>query len=192
MLCQFQAVGHNLFTQGLVSYQSGNLSVRFGEQLVITHRGSTLGSMSEADLVETGIAKNDRATPLASRELAVHRCIYKKTSALAIVHAHPPYAVALSFVEQEIVPFDVEGQTLLGKVPILGREVAEKAVDLAEEIAEALIQHKVVLVQSHGSFAASQLLEEAYYYTSVLEQSCRLLYLLKALKVKPDASCDVG
>ena len=192
MLCQFQAVGHNLFTQGLVSYQSGNLSVRFGEQLVITHRGSTLGSMSEADLVETGIAKNDRATPLASRELAVHRCIYKKTPALAIVHAHPPYAVALSFVEQEIVPFDVEGQTVLGKVPILGRKVAEKAVDLAEEIAEALIQHKVVLVQSHGSFAVSQLLEEAYYYTSVLEQSCRLLYLLKALKVKPDVSGDAG
>jgi len=36
-------------------------------------------------------------------------------------------------------------------------------------------------VRGHGSFAAGQLLEEAYYYTSVLEQSCRLLYLLKAL-----------
>ena len=192
MLCQFQAIGHDLFTQGLVSCQSGNLSVRFGEQLVITHRGSTLSSINEADLVETGIAKNDRATPLASTELAVHRCIYKKTAALAVVHAHPPYAVALSFVEKEIIPFDAEGKALMSTVPVLGKEITVKAVDLAEEIAEALTRYKVVLVRSHGSFAIGQLLDEAYYYTSVLEQSCRLLYLLRALKVNPDFSCDRG
>jgi L-fuculose-phosphate aldolase len=46
-------------------------------------------------------------------------------------------------------------------------------------------EHRVVLVRGHGTFAASQLLEEAYYYTVVLEQSCRLLYLLKALQVDP-------
>jgi ribulose-5-phosphate 4-epimerase/fuculose-1-phosphate aldolase len=42
-------------------------------------------------------------------------------------------------------------------------------------------------VRGHGSFAISQLLEEAYYFTAVLEQSCRLLYLLKALRVNPGA-----
>jgi len=181
MLSQFKAVGHALFTQGLVSPCSGNLSIRLGEHLVITHRGSTLGSIGEADLVETGIAKNDRATPLASSELAVHRSIYKNTSALAVVHAHPPYAVALSFVEKEIIPCDMEGRALLPKVLILGTGIAVKAGALSEEIAETLKQYKVVLVRGHGSFAAGQLLEEAYYYTSVLEQSCRLLYLLKAL-----------
>jgi len=181
MLSQFKAVGHALFTQGLVSPCSGNLSIKLGEHLVITHRGSTLGSIGEADLVETGIAKNDRATPLASSELAVHRSIYKNTSALAVVHAHPPSAVALSFVEKEIIPCDMEGRALLPKVLILGPGIAVKAGALGEEIAETLKQYKVVLVRGHGSFAAGQLLEEAYYYTSVLEQSCRLLYLLKAL-----------
>ncbi len=63
--------------------------------------------------METEIARNDRAMPLASAELAVHRSIYKKTSALAVVHAHPPYAVALSFTEKEIVPCDMEGRVLL-------------------------------------------------------------------------------
>jgi len=181
MLSQFKAVGHALFTQGLVSPCSGNLSIKLGEHLVITHRGSILGSIGEADLVETGIAKNDRATPLASSELAVHRSIYKNTSALAVVHAHPPYAVALSFIEKEIIPCDMEGRALLPKVLILGQGIALEAGDLGEEIAETLKQYKVVLVWGHGSFAAGQLLEEAYYYTSVLEQSCRLLYLLKAL-----------
>jgi len=185
MLFQFQSVGQALFTQGLVSPQGGNLSVKFGEHLVITHRGSLLGSIQKGDLVETGISKNNRATPLASMELEVHRCIYKNTSALAVVHAHPPYAVALSFVEKEIVPPDIEGQALLPKVPILSAEMAVKPGELADEIARLMGEHRVVLVRGHGTFAASQLLEEAYYYTVVLEQSCRLLYLLKALQVDP-------
>ncbi len=104
---------------------------------------------------------------------------------MAVVHAHPPYAVALSFEGKEIVPCDVEGRALLSKVPILspGKEV--KAAKLAEKIARLLSECRVVLVRGHGSFAASQLLEEAYYYTAVLEQSCRLLYLVKALRVNP-------
>jgi L-fuculose-phosphate aldolase len=185
MLSQFQAVGQALFTQGLVSPQGGNLSVKLGEHLLITHRGSLLGFIQEGDLVETGISKNNRATPLASTELEVHRCIYKNTSALAVVHAHPPYAVALSFTEKEIVPPDVEGQAFLSRVPILNTGMEMKAAELADEIARLLSECKVVLVRGHGSFAASQLLEEAYYYTAVLEQSCRLLYLLKALRLDP-------
>jgi len=55
-------------------------------------------------------------------------------------------------------------------------------------MAKLLREHRVVLVRGHGTFAASQLLEEAYYYTVVLEQSCRLLYLLKTLQVNPGAA----
>ncbi|MGQ9546160.1 MAG: aldolase [Dehalococcoidia bacterium] len=183
MLSQFQTVGQALFTQGLVSAQGGNLSVRLGEHLVITHRGSALGCIQEGDLVETGINKNSRATPLASTELEVHRYIYQKTSALAVVHAHPPYATALSFMAREIVPRDAEGRALLSRVPILCARRARKLGELADDIAKLLKEHRVVLVRGHGSFAASQLLEEAYYYTTVLEHSCRLLYLLRTLGV---------
>jgi L-fuculose-phosphate aldolase len=185
MLSQFQVVGQALFSQGLVSSQGGNLSVKLGERLLITHRGSALGSIQEGDLVETGINRNSRSTPLASTELEVHRSIYQKTSALAVVHAHPPYAVALSFTEKEIIPCDVEGRLLLSKVPVLRVDVSQKLADCAEDIAELLKEHRAIVVRGHGSFAASQLLEEAYYYTTVLEQSCRLLYLLKALGVAP-------
>jgi len=187
MLSQFQTVGGALFNQRLVSSCGGNLSVRIGDRLIITHRGSMLGFIREADLVETGITKNDRATPLASAELAVHRSIYMKCPAQAMVHAHPPYAVALSFVEKEIVPSDSEGKAVLSKVPVIGLGAEVKAGCFAEEIAEALKEFKVVLVRSHGSFAVGQLLEEAYYYTTLLEHSCQLLYLLKVLKASPGA-----
>jgi L-fuculose-phosphate aldolase len=73
---------------------------------------------------------------------------------------------------------------MLSKVPVLGWKTSANPGELAEEIAEALMTHKIVLVHGHGSFAAAQLLEEAYQYTSTLEESCRLLYLLKTLRIE--------
>ena len=185
MLAQMRRIGSGLFNRGLVSSHSGNLSIRFGERLSITRRSCMLGDISEHDVVDTGIIENDRATPLASTELAVHRLIYQETPALAVVHAHPPHAVALSFVEKEIIPCDVEGSFLLERTPILEKGPGMGTEELARFIATELKRHRVVLIRSHGSFAAGQLLEEAYHYSTALEESCHILYLLKTLGVTP-------
>ncbi len=179
MLSQFQKIGYDLFSQGLVSSHSGNMSIKAGERLVITSRRSMLGHLTKQDLVETGIDQDDRAIPLASTELEVHRAIYQQTPVLAIVHAHPTYAVALSLMEREVTPVDMEGSLLLSKVPILGWGRRLKSGELAEEIAQQLRECKIVLVYGHGSFAAGQSLEEAYHWTSTLEGSCHILYLLR-------------
>ena len=75
ILSQFQSVGRDLFNRGLVSSHTGNLSIRMRNRVIITRRGCRLGCLEEHDLIETGISKNDRFTPLASTELAVHRAI---------------------------------------------------------------------------------------------------------------------
>jgi L-fuculose-phosphate aldolase len=183
ILSQFQTVGHDLFAQGLVSSHSGNLSIRLGERVIITRRGSRLGCLEEHDLIETGINKNDRNTPLASVELAVHRAIYQQTSASAIVHAHPPHAIALSLTETDIVPSDTEGAATIGQVPVLGWHMEVRPGGLADIIAQALRQCRIVMVHGHGSFAIGQLLEEAHNCTTTLEESCRVICLLKSLAV---------
>ncbi|MDH5695002.1 MAG: aldolase [Dehalococcoidia bacterium] len=184
-LSQFQTVGNDLFTKGLVSSHSGNLSIRLGERIIITRRGTRLGCLQENDLIETGINKNDRNTPLASTELAVHRAIYRQTPALAIVHAHPPHAVALSLTETEIVPSDTEGLSIVGQVPVLGWHMNVKPGGLADIIAQALKQHRIIMVHGHGSFAIGQLIEEAHNCTTTLEESCQVICLLKSLQVSP-------
>jgi len=184
ILTQFQTVGHDLFTKGLVSSHSGNLSIRLGERVIITRRTSRLGCLQEHDLIETGISKNDRNTPLASTELAVHRAIYRQTPALAVVHAHPPHAVALSLTETEIVTIDTDGVSMIGQVPVLGWNMEVKPGGLADIIAQALKQHRIIMVHGHGSFAIGQLLEEAHNCTAILEESCQVICLLKSLQVK--------
>ena len=134
-------------------------------------------------MIETGISKNNRSTPLASDELAVHRAIYQATPAQAIVHAHPPHAVALSLVEKEIVLSDTEGQSTIGQVPVLGWDMEVKPGGMADIIAQALKQCHIVMVHGHGNFAIGQLLEEAYSYTTTLEEGCRIICLLKSLQV---------
>lgn len=186
ILSQFQNIGNELFTRGLVSSNSGNLSIRLGDRMIITRRGSKLGCLQEHDLIETGITKNDRSTPLASTELAVHRTIYQQTPALAIVHAHPPHAIALSLAETEIVPSDVECLSVTGRVPVLGWHMEVKPGGLADVIAQALKKCRIVMVHGHGSFAIGQLLEEAHNCTTALEESCQVICLLKSLQVNPD------
>ena len=185
ILSQFQGVGRDLFTRGLVSSSSGNLSIRLGDRIVITRRGSNLGCLEENDLIETGLSKNDRNTPLASVELPVHRTIYQETPAFAIVHAHSPHAVALSLTETEIIPSDTDGVSLANRLPVLGWHMEVKPGGLADIIAQALKQCRIVMVHGHGSFAIGQLLEEAHNYTTTLEESCRVICLLKSLKVTP-------
>jgi len=180
-LNQFQKVGCALSNRGLVSSASGNLSIRMGDHLIITRRGSNLGSLQEKDLIETGISKNDRATPLASIELPVHRLIYQTTQARAIVHAHPTHVIALSLFEKVISSPYLEEFCALSPVPVIGWGVEVKAGGLSELIAGALKENHIVVVHGHGSFATGALLDEALNCTTGLEEACSVICLMKSL-----------
>jgi len=63
--------------------------------------------------------------------------------------------------------------------------VEVKPGSLSGEIAQALKEQRLVMVHGHGSFAIGQLLGEAYNLTTILEESCRILCLLRSLQVSP-------
>jgi L-fuculose-phosphate aldolase len=182
LLEDFKKIGRALFECGLNSSHSGNLSVRYGDRIVITRRGAMLGHLEERDLIETGLMKNDSNIILASTEIGVHRAIYKGTSALAIVHAHPVHAIALSLLEDQIIPVDSEGAYLLHKVPVIGAEHTIGSKELENSLPPLLSEYKIVMVRGHGSFAVGQMIEEAYQWTSSLEHACRIICLTRNLQ----------
>lgn len=182
MYREFNQIGRDLFLQGLNSSHSGNMSVRLGDRLVITRRGSMLGNLKESDLIETGLTKNDSRITLASTEIGVHRAIYQNTPVLAIVHAHPVYATALSLIDDEIIPIDSEGQYMLHKIPVIGFEHTVGSAEVARILPEYLKEYKIVMIRGHGSFAVGQLMEEAYQWTSSLENICKIIYLTRTLQ----------
>ena len=180
MLEEFQRIGRDLFLSGLVTSHGGNMSVRLGDRLIITRRGSQLGQLTNEDLVETGLYEDDSHIMLTSSEVPVHRAIYLSTAALAIIHAHPRTAIALSLLEDEIVPVDVEGSYLLHKVPVVSSEIAS-GMQLASVVSTSLKQYKIIMVRGHGCFAIGQLLEEAYQWVSCLDESSQVLYYIRTL-----------
>ena len=187
-LTQFQKVGQALFQRGMVSSQSGNLSIRMGDHLIITRRGSNLGALQEKDLIETGIHRNDRATPLASVELPVHRMIYQNTQARAIVHAHPTHVTALSMAESEITSDQLEIFCVLGKVPVVGWGMEVKPGALSDVISDALKINHIVVVRGHGTFAGGTIMDEAFNSTTALEEACEILCLMKAMQIQANSS----
>jgi L-fuculose-phosphate aldolase len=181
MIDQFQSIGRDLFVAGLVSSHGGNMSVRMGDRIQITRRGSMLGRLTERDIIDIGLDDNDANVTLASTEIVVHRAIYQSTAALAIVHTHPPYAIAQSLVKDEIVPIDSEGSYLLHKVPVVSAELTAGSDEVAELAPHWLKEYDLVMLRGHGPFAIGHLLEEAYQLTSVFETTCRVLTIAEGM-----------
>jgi L-fuculose-phosphate aldolase len=178
---QFAEIGRDLFEHGMVSSHGGNLSLRVGDRVVIKRRGAQLGRLKPHDLVETCIEKNDSGVTLASTELLAHRTIYMQTPALAVVHCHPRTAIAFSLSRDEIVPIDNEASYLLKKVPVIWEEFASGTPEMANKLAAALQQYKIVMLRGHGSFAIGQTLDEAFHWSSTLEESCQIALYAKLI-----------
>lgn len=179
---EMKKYGEFLESRGLnLSSHSGNMSVKRGDKMFIKRRGAMMGDLSEEDIVKTGIDEDDSGVIIASTEVGVHRAIYKNTSALAVVHAHSPYAIALSLVRDEIVPIDDEGKYHLKKVPVLDIEESIGSDEVEEELPEILNNYNAAIVKGHGTFAHGEKLEEAYNWITVVESICKLIYLVENL-----------
>jgi len=180
----FRDIGRDIFLSGLISSHGGNMSVRVGDRILITRRGSMLGRLSEGDVIETSLDHDDSEVALASTEIVVHRAIYAKTNGLAIAHTHSPHSVLRSMIEDEIVPIDSEASYLLHKVPVYSLPRTAGSSEVADAVSAALKEYKCVLLRGHGPFAIGTVLEEAFQWISCLEMACKILNLRDSVGIE--------
>ena len=171
----FRDIGRDIYVAGLTSSHGGNLSVRVGNRIIIKRRGAQLGRLKFEDFIETKLDSKDSGITRASTELIVHRTVYQKTSALAVIHCHPRTAIALSLSRDEIIPIDVEGSYLLHKVPVVAAEFASGSQEMADLVADTLREYKILMLRGHGVFSIGQTLEEAFHWASCLEEACDII-----------------
>lgn len=183
LFTNFAEVGRDLFLSGMVSTHGGNLSVREGDRIYISRRGSMLGRMREGDVIETSIDPC-AADEECSRELIVHRAVYQATDAMAICHAHALHTIYRSLVSDLIEPLDSESRYVIGAaVPVLAPKETISSPEAAVMLADALQRVVIAVLRSHGPFAIGQTLEQAFYHVSALEASCQILDLRDGLKL---------
>ena len=179
IVTDFNEVGHDMFLAGLVGSHSGNMSVLADGQVVITRSGARLGRLAADDLVEFQLSGWD-IPDKASSEVSAHLEVYATSDHLAVIHAHPANSIAVSLLEDgaEFMPPTLEACYYMPRVPIVDA-LAGKAVEAAaDEIARKLVEHRVVIARGHGTYSAGASLEEAFQWTSVLEDACNVALAL--------------
>jgi L-fuculose-phosphate aldolase len=168
--------GRELWVGHLVTSHGGNLSVRRDGGALVTATGSMLGRLTPGDFVEVdahGAPRVDQpAAP--SSDTRIHMAVYDAVrGAQVVLHAHPVYAVALSFEWPVIEPINVAGQEIVGRVPVIDAEWR----DSGEPLARALRDHSIVVARGHGSYARASTIWEAFQLTSALEEAAQVLWL---------------
>lgn len=187
---EFKIVGKVLTDHLYNTSHSGNISMRSGGKILIKRRGAMLGYLEPNDIIETDLHEQDSGIMLSSTETDVHRQIYLQTDAMAIVHAHNPFCVILSLVEDELTCLDAEGNYMYKKIPIIEVEHPAGPTDAAREVPKILKNYPICIVRAHGVFAKGMTLIDALQNVTGAEQSAKIRYytLLLGKPLKRDLS----
>jgi S-methyl-5-thioribose-1-phosphate isomerase/methylthioribulose-1-phosphate dehydratase len=191
------AVARSLYSRGWMEGTSGNVSARLAEpdQFVITQSGCSKGTISAINSVTISTATGRPVRPGGPRpsaETAIHAALYAAwPECRAVVHAHCPYATALSALGTRLVRFgDYEIAKGLGvsdpasvSVPVFDNhaDVGRIAADITRYYAEAPADGiaPVLLIAKHGATAWGPDLETARNRLECLELLCQLVLLTR-------------
>lgn len=70
---------------------------------------------------------------------------------------------------------------MLKKVPVVSEEFPSGTPEMAKSVANVLKNYKIIMLRGHGSFATGQTLEEAFHWSSTLEESCQIALAAKII-----------
>ena len=167
---------------GLNEMSSGNLSVRFGDRMLISQNGASAETISVDSIVNTAFDGAYLGDLKPSSEWRMHACIYEKhNEAHAIVHTHSDYCVAVSSHVTALPGFHYLVGVFGGNdVPCVPYSTfGTKA--LADDAAAALTDRTACLLGNHGMICRGPTLRRAVKTAQRLEIMCRQYVLSKAL-----------
>ncbi|HCX04364.1 MAG TPA: class II aldolase family protein [Clostridiales bacterium] len=175
MICE---IGRRMYQREYVAANDGNISVKVGENLIIsTPTGVSKGYMTPDMISEVDLEGNWGGIGLEpTSELKMHLRVYKENKNVgSVVHAHPPIATAFSVAGIELVkPILIENVLMVG--PILIAPFAKPGTqEVPESIAPYCKKYKGVLLANHGALTWGKDLTEAYHRLESMEHYAKIL-----------------
>lgn len=169
--------GRSLVAQGWVLGRGGNLSARVDDTVIVTARGAALDRLGPDDFVAVELP-NGRVVGSGrpSSELAMHLAAYETDATTrAVVHTHPPYAIACGVVGLALPALTPDFYVVIGdQVPLLPY-VQPGSQALRDAVAAALRQASALLLQNHGMLAVGRSVDEALLRTGLVEEAACIL-----------------
>lgn len=181
---EISRVARQIAQNGLSRSSDGNISVRLSDQrILITPAGAYKAWLEPHHIVQIdldGNLRSPRSPQKPSSEYLMHLAVYRhRQDVKAVIHAHPPHAVALTLIGQafpaDLVP---EGLTALGEVPTVPYARPGTA-QMGEQLVPYLGSHDVLLLDHHGSLTVGKTLTEALIKLERLEAIAQLWMLAR-------------
>jgi L-fuculose-phosphate aldolase len=164
---------NRLLDDGLAIGSAGNMSVRAGDEVLITPSGIPYRDMNAADICVIGMDGTQRSGAAEpSSETPMHLSVYAATSAGAVVHTHSPEVIALSAVCDELPAIHYAITGLGGPVRV-APYVRFGSAGLAAAAIEALDGRNAVILRNHGAVTYGRDLAQAYDRALLLEWLAR-------------------
>ena len=186
---QMATLARSMFERGLTFGSSGNISVAVDDGYLITPTHSCLGFLDPTRISKLDNSGRHIGGDAPSKEVFLHRALYEtRTSARAIVHLHATYSTAISCLEgtdpdDPIPPITPYGVMRVGRVKML--PYVRPGDPAAGELIRSLGgRHAAVLLANHGPVVAARDLQAAVYATEELEETAKLVMLLRGQRVR--------
>ena len=177
-------VGRRLHDRGFVASNDGNISVRIGDdRLVTTPTGVSKGFMTPDMMVTTDLSGRKLAGDREpSSELLMHLAVYEHRPGIrAVVHAHPPtatgFAVAGIALDRAVL---AEVVCTLGSIPIADYGTPSTS-ELADAVRRHIRAHDGLLLANHGALTIADELYAAYYKMETVEHFARISLVARQL-----------
>ena len=190
---EIAAYGGLVYAQGLVSGASGNLSARVDEDhILVTPSGCHKGMLNARDLLlynlKTCRTMGDETRGKPSSEIRMHAHVYRhRPEVQAVIHAHPPYAVALT-----VAGISLQDVVLPEAIMALGMIVdCGYATPTTEDVVQAMkkpVQEgcKAIILARHGSVTMGKSLQEAFCHLETVEHVAKVTAIARSMgKVSP-------
>jgi len=123
---------------------------------------------------------------------AVHRA---RPDAIAALHVHPPYATALSMLDDpELIPASQLSVEFAGRLAYSDRYDGLGGKDQGAEVAAAIGDQTVLLMRGHGVLVAGPSIEQAYLDLYTFERACQeqILALSTGRSIRPFTEDEVA
>lgn len=164
---------------GLSVGNAGNISVRLGDDMLISPTGADGATVRPEDFVKTGLDGEALSPGIPSSEWAIHAEIYKAGLGRAVVHAHPDHCVALSCLRQPIPPFHYMVAAFGGKEVPCAPYAPFGTTALAQGVVDTLKGYSACLMANHGMVCCADTLPHALARTVTLEMLARQYCIAK-------------
>lgn len=179
----------SLFERGLSVGTAGNISVALPDGYLMTPTNSSLGSLEAERISKLDKEWNHVSGDKPSKEVFLHRALYEsRQQAGAIVHLHSTYATALSCLKDTdpddcLLPLTPYAVMRVGTVKML--PYVNPGCEKSAELIRALKgDYAAVLLENHGPVVSAKDLASAVYASEELEETAKLLVLLRGAEVK--------